>query len=314
MATKLSERVKEKQAFKKSFNVSPTGRLFFSAPGTHLILTASNGNTVEVEALVLAETVNEAKAITETIRLRARAVDKQTVRIESRSLYNHELTNWKKHENTHITLVIGVPEKLQVDIHASGGRHSLKGLKGKTSVQLSGGALETQDLGGRLELYGYGCEIELEHFDGENLSIVMGGGSLDSHTLKAKDIALNISSSDVNIERIEGKAELNFHSGQVEIKEAIGPVSANAHGCDFKLHLSRVEETHLDIIGGELDLHLQKKMEAKLLIEGQEVELDGALPFAGDQTDERIEGVLNNGKNLLHAQVASGSIRCKAVA
>ena len=101
-----------------------------------------------------------------------------------------------------------------------------------------------------------------------------------------------------------------FHNGYTDINNLVGPVTASVQGGNAVLALSELDEVTLQILGGELDLKLDTSMEAWLLFEGPDLEMSDSFAFEGDKTEDRIEGSLNGGKQVLRAQVASGALRC----
>jgi hypothetical protein len=301
---------KEIRALQKTFDVTPTGRLFISVPGADLDISASTTEKVDIEVFVKSQSENEALALTDRVKLRMRAVDKQTVRVESKSFYQNGFVGWNTEDALQMRLSIRVPRSFNIDIQASGSRIALQDLEGKQSIQLSGGSLTTRNMGGRLEIYGFGSALDVREFDGAKLIVVGAASSLDFQAIKAEHITIRASSCSSTLANFQGQASLAFFSGNAEVKHVSGPLDAQVHGCQATFYLDQVDDTYLEICGGQLGLHLTSDLKAKLLLEGDNLYLDKELAFSGDQEIDRIEGRLNKGKNLLHAHAASGSIRC----
>ncbi len=304
---------KEIRALQKKFDVAPAGRLFISVPGADLDLVATDAEKVEAEVYVKSQSKNEALALTDRIKLRMRAVDKQTVRIESKSFYQNGFVGWNTEEALQIRLLIKLPKSFNVDIQATSSRTSIKAVDGKISVQLSGGSLDASDLQGRLEVYGYGCNLAIDQFNGSKLFLVAASSELNGTNLKADQLTIRASGSSSKLSQIEGNSSLAFHSGDAKVLDIIGSIDTKAQGCNATFHLDQFDDARFNVCGGDLDLHLKPSSKARLLLEGSDLFLDKSFSFSGEQEDDRIEGQLNKGNNLLQAHVAAGSIRCVPV-
>lgn len=301
---------KEIRALQKTYDVAPSGRLFISVPGADLDIVAASSNKVEIEVFVKSQSKNEALALTDRVKLRLRAVDKQTVRVEAKSFYQNGFAGWNTDDAIQMRLIIRVPRSFNLDIQASSGHVILKGLDGKHSVQLSGGSLVSSDMGGRMEVFGFGCSMNLEKFDGSKLSITGAASTLTGESLKAEQITVRASGCESELDHLQGQSSLAFYSGKATVNKADGPLDVQVHGCEAVFHLDQVNDAHLEICGGTLALHLKKDLSARLLLTGSDIHLDKTLSFSGETESDRIDGRLNKGKNLLHAHAASGSIRC----
>jgi hypothetical protein len=199
-----------------------------------------------------------------------------------------------------------------VDIQAAGCNLTLDTLKGQLALQVAGGSLKATRLQGKLELFGYGSALDLDEFEGAKLTITASGGSLRARRLKAPRIVVSAAGTETALAELEGTTDLSFYSGSAVIRGVKGPLEAKTFACACTLHLAHVEDTQLEVAGGELALHLARKAAARVLLEGRTLYFDDAFAFAGEREPERIEGHLNDGKNWLRASVASGAIRCVA--
>lgn len=284
--------------------------MFISVPGADLDLIATESDKVEVEVFVRSQSKNEALALTDRIKLRMRAVDKQTVRVEAKSFYQNGFAGWNTEDAIQLRLLVRLPKSFNVDIQASSSQTSIKGVDGKISVQLSGGSLNATELKGKLEVYGYSCKVELDEFSGSKLFVVAASSELNATNIKAAKLTVRASSSNSTLSQIEGSSSLAFHSGEAKVSNIHGTIDAQAQGCDASFGLRDFDDARFNVCGGELKLRLQKHLKAKLLLEGDEVFLDKAFSFSGDREKDRIDGRLNQGNNLLRAQAAAGSIRC----
>ena len=301
---------KEIRALQKKFNVASSGRLFISVPGADLDLIATESDKVEVEVFVRSQSKNEALALTDRIKLRMRAVDKQTVRVEAKSFYQNGFAGWNTEDAIQLRLLVRLPKAFNVDIQASSSQTSIKSVDGKISVQLSGGSLNASELKGKLEVYGYSCRMEIDAFSGSKLFLTAASSEVKATNVKAGQLTVRASGSTSNLSNIESNASLAFHSGEAKVVDITGTIDAKAQGCNASFSLGEFDDARFYVCGGELDLQLEQQLKAKLLLEGSEVFLDKAFSFSGDREEDRIEGRLNKGNNLLHAHAAAGSIRC----
>ena len=304
------KRGKETRALQKQFDVAESGRLFVAVPSAEIHLHATDLDRAKIEVSVNTGSKQEALNYIDRIKLRVRAVDKQTIRIESKSIYQSQFQGWNAVDTFRARIDISLPRRFNVDIQTAGSDVSLNGLEGRLALQVSGGAVQGEKLKGKLEVFGYGSAIQIDQFEGTKLDLMAAGGSLQADNLKAEHITIRTASTDTQLANIEGPASLAFHNGYTDINNLFGPVTASVQGGNAALALSELDEVTLQILGGELDLKLDTSMEAWLLFEGPDLEMSDSFAFEGDKTEDRIEGSLNGGKQVLRAQVASGTLRC----
>ncbi len=301
---------KELRAIQKKFDVAPSGRLFISVPGADLDLVSTDSDKVEIEVFVKSQSKNEALALTDRIKLRMRAVDKQTIRIESKSFYQNGFVGWNADDAIQLRLLIMLPKSFNVDIQAAGSHTTIKSVDGKIGIQLAGGSLQATDLKGTLEISAFGCDLHIDGFKGSKLDVVAASSELEATALNASQLSIRASGSTSQLSKIEGHSTLSFHSGNASVSDIMGTIEAQAEGCDVSFHLSQFDDARFNVCGGALDLHLKPQLKAKLLLEGAELFLDKSFSFSGDREEDRIEGQLNKGNNILHAHAAAGFIRC----
>ncbi|MBX2822346.1 MAG: hypothetical protein KTR29_21805 [Rhodothermaceae bacterium] len=304
---------KEVKAIQKKFDVASSGRLFISVPGADLDLSPNNSEKVTVDVFVEAQSKNEALAILERIQLRIRAIDKQTVRIESRSFYSNSFMEWRADQGFNIRLKIGLPTSFNVDLQTAGSHIQIEGIDGRQTIQGSGGSLKARKLRGKVEIYGFGCDIDLEDFEGAKLSLVAASCTLEAHQVKSNNISVRASSCKSSLSKFEGQTSIYLHSGEATIRSMSGSVEVQSQSCLLHFYIDRVDTTNLAVRGGELGLHIKREVEAHLLLEGQQLSIDDSLAFRGEKLEDRIEGSLNKGKNPLHAKASAAPIRCKAM-
>ena len=301
---------REMRVQQKTYDVASSGRLFISVPGADLDLSSHAGEKVSVDVYVMSHSENEARALLDRIKLRIRAIDKQTVRIESRSFYSQGFLEWNKEEAMQMRLVVKLPKSFNIDLQAASSKIEMKDLSGRLTLQGSGGTLAAHNLKGRLEVYGFGCDINVSAFDGTKLSLVASASTLTSSDIKANHISVRASSCITTLSDLTGETSLFLHSGKAEVRDVTGPLDVQSQGCASTFYINQVDDTELSVRGGELGLHITRQLEAKLLLEGNNLYLDDSLSFSGEREDHRIEGRLNKGKNLLHAYAAAAEIRC----
>ena len=300
-------------AIQKKFDVASSGRLFISVPGADLDLFPNKSERVTVDAYVEAQSKNEALAILERIQLRIRAIDKQTVRVESRSFYSNSFIEWKADQSFNIRLKIGLPPSFNVDLQTAGSHISMEGIDGRQTIQGSGGSLTARDLRGKVEIYGFGCDVHIENFEGSKLSLVAASADLKAHHIKSNNISVRASSCNTTLSEFEGQTSIYLHSGEAVMRSMSGTVEVQSQSSLLHFYIDSVDTTNLAIRGGALGLHIKREVEAHLTLEGQQLSFDESLAFTGDQEEHRIDGSLNKGKNPLHARASAAPIRCVAI-
>ena len=217
---------------------------------------------------------------------------------------------WNTEDAIQLRLLIKLPRSFNVDIQAAGSNTSIKAVEGNINIQLSGGALQANDLQGTLEVTGFACHLNINSFKGSKLEVIAASSELQATTLHAAQLSIQTSASSCHLSKIEGHSSLAFHSGTASVTEIMGTIEAQAESCELSFHLQEFDDARFTVCGGALDLHLQPQLKARLLLEGNAVFLDNAFSFAGEREASRIEGRINKGNNMLLAQAAAGSIRC----
>ena len=301
---------REIKALQKKFDVASAGRLFISVPGADLDLSSHSEEKVMVDVFVDSLSENEAKAIVERVKLRVRAIDNQTVRIESRSFYSDGFISWNSGQTLNMRIAIKLPRSFNVDLQTAASNINIADLEGRMTIQGSGGALQATDLKGKLEVYGYGCDISVKNVEGSKLSIVAASATVAVQGVTSNQISIRVSSCSSTISQINGQTSLYLHGGNASVDKLSGPLDIQSQSCEAVVHVDKVDSTNLAIRGGKLGLHIKHDLQAKLLLEGSEIHFDDALSFQGQRDDDRIEGTLNNGKNLIHARSAAAEIHC----
>ena len=300
-------------AIQKNFDVASSGRLFINVPGANLDLFPNQSERVTVDVFVEAQSKNEALAILERIQLRIRAIDKQTVRIESRSFYTNSFMEWRADQSFNIRLKIGLPSSFNVDLQTAGGHINIEGIDGRQTIQGSGGSLTAKDLRGKVEIYGFGCDIYLENFQGTKLSLVAASSDLEAKGIKSSNISIRASSCNSTLSNFSGQTSVYLHSGEAILRSMSGDVEVQSQSSLLHYYIDQVDTTNLSVRGGALGLHIKREVEAQLLLEGQQLSLDDSLSFLGEKLANRIEGSLNKGKNPLHVRAAAAPIKCVAI-
>ena len=303
---------KEVKALQKKFDVASSGRLFINVPGASLDLTGHDDDKVIIDVYVKSLSQNEALAIVERVKLRMRAIDNQTVRIESRSFYSDGFIGWNSDHSLDMRLVIKLPRSFNVDLQTAASDISINDVKGRMTVQGSGGTLEATNLKGKIEIYGYGCDININEVEGTKISIVAASGTLYMGNVKANQISVRASSCSSSISKLNGNTSLYLHGGSATVDEITGPLDVQSQSCEASVFVTRVEDINLSIRGGQLHLHIKRDAKARLLLEGNAIHLDESLSFQGEKDDYRIDGSLNSGRNLIHARAAAATIHCKS--
>ena len=304
---------KEIRAIQKKFDVARSGRLFIHVPGADLDLVASDSDKVEAEVFVKSQSKNEALALTDRIKLRMRSVDKQTVRIESRSFYQNGFVGWNTEDAIQLRLLIRLPRSFNVDIQATGSQVSIEGVDGNTSVQLAGGILRVGTLRGQLDLQCNGCSVHVDQFSGSRFKLYAASSQLEVANVEARQLTIEAAGCTSTLSSIHGQASLAFYSGEVSVRDIEGSVEAQVLGCEASIHLLKFDDARFHVCGGVVDLLLPHALKARVLLEGYQVSLDEAFNFSGDVEEDRIDGRLNKGTSFLHAHVAAGSVRCLPV-
>ena len=303
-------RSREVKALQKKYDVASSGRLFISVPGADLELASHHEEKVLVDVFVDSLSQNEALAIVDRVKLRIRAIDNQTVRIESRSFYSDGFTAWNSGQTMSMRLVIKLPRSFNVDLQTAASNIVISGIEGRMTIQGSGGTLTASQLKGKLEVYGYGCDVNIDNIEGSKVAVVAASGSVDANHIKANQISIRASSCSSTISNLEGQTSLYLHGGTANISKITGPLDVQSQSCEAHVYVDHVDDTNLSIRGGKLGLHVKNDLQAKLLFEGQEIHIDDSLSFQGQHEDGKIEGVLNRGKSLLHARASAAEIRC----
>jgi len=289
-----------KKEMAKSFTVSPGGELILESDiGSVEILTGAQ-NIVEIEAVLEADTRDEAKAerIFQDFEL---DFSQEGGDVIITGDYAGSRKGWRFWEDGKRSLkvhfLITVPSRYDVTITTSGGSIAVDDLDGDVKARTSGGSLVFEEIKG---------EVQGETSGG---SIRLSGcvGTADVHT----------SGGSITIGRVEGEVIARTSGGSIDVDEVLGAIDAETSGGSVSARISK-QPTHdcrLVTSGGSVNVHLAEGigLEVDAQTSGGRVYTQFPVSLRGDLSKSRLRAEVNDGGPGLFLRTSGGNINLNSL-
>jgi DUF4097 and DUF4098 domain-containing protein YvlB len=302
----LPARAETDGSIRKTFDVTPGGKLVVEVAGSKVEVEGTTGSQVVVEyTRVVSADSPEAEARILKEREVTLAQSGNTVSlVEQRpaSGSNHSGSFWDlitgrdRGFRSKFHVLIKVPSQFNVDLRTSGGGIELANVSGQIDARTSGGSLVFREITGPVEGRTSGGSIRVEHYQGD----------------------MNLSTSGGSITAEDGKGRLNLKTsgGGITISGASGNVSASTSGGSIRLALTTTPdgENRLSTSGGSITVSVPagSPVDIDAATSGGSVSTDLAVTSTTTKERNRFVGSLNGGGPLLHLRTSGGSIRISA--
>lgn len=180
--------------------------------------------------------------------------------------------------------------------------------------------VEFKGISGDLEIIGNTTdtiEIEKEGFakvkEKDNLLEIKAiTGNLTIKMPMATDFAIKGISGDMSISSLVGRIEIASVSGDIKGKELSGSFIGDFVSGDVDLDYKKVEEIKIKLKGGDIILGLDEKVEAGIIVETKDGDIDCAFELKDEKRSEhRLTGTINKPKAKIEIKNEHGDIIIK---
>jgi hypothetical protein len=303
LATALPLQAETDGSIRKTFDVTPGGKLVVEVAGSKVEVEGTTGSQVIVEYTRVVSAGSpeaEARFLKErevTLTQSGNTISLVEQRPASGSDHSDSfwglITGRDRGVRNRFNVVVKVPARFNVDLRTSGGGIELSNVSGQVDARTSGGSLTFRDITGPVDGRTSGGSIRVEHYQGD----------------------MNLSTSGGSITAEDGKGRLNLKTsgGGISISGASGNVAASTSGGSIRLALASTPdgENRLSTSGGSITVSVPagSPLNIDAATSGGSVSTD--LPVTNTTTKERTRfaGSVNGGGALLHLRTSGGSIR-----
>ncbi len=269
--------------FDKTFMVENGGTLTLETITGNIRITGTDENTVSVVVNTGARSKN-----LENFEVTAEKTA-SGVSIRGAEIRKMIFNNW----NLDIEFIIRVPKKYNLDLQTSGGNIDVQKLVGAIQGGTSGGNLILKSIDGPVNLKTSGGNVLVEN----------GQGSL----------RLKTSGGNMEIANFAGDADASTSGGNIVISNSKGKISAETSGGNIRAEVvGNFKGVNVETSGGDIDIKLPADIKATLQAysTGGDVECDfPILVTGGKMRDNKINGDINGGGELIKARTSGGEIR-----
>ena len=178
-----------------------------------------------------------------------------------------------------------------------------------TKVSTSGGDIKFADVSGVQYLSTSGGDIIVKNSHGK-LDASTSGGDISTENSKGL-MMLSTSGGDVIAKNFEGDLSAETSGGDIHLSGMNSKVKAETSGGDIVLDYSGSNDgIDLSTSGGDIMIKLPADFSAaaKLYTSGGDISCELTTNNVGKKSSSKLEGDLNSGGNLLHAETSGGDI------
>lgn len=295
----------------EEFLVDTPAALTIDVPGAILtIRPSSQPDRTTLDLSMTGGAADEADRLLDQMGIDA-TLDGDTVRIES-TIDRSNAAWWRWIRQLDVTLHIDlcVPSPVNVDLNVPGGAVDIAGLEGHFDLDVMGGPCHLQNLVGSLTLQAESSDVSIDQVSGEELLAQVAVGRLALTDVQMNTITLRSVSAPVSLTNIEGLTTITANSTSVALTDLDGPCTAESQGGPLTYEGTPTAETNLSVVGDALTVCLPPNHAADLRMAGPDLSLSEAFSFDGKQTNQTIEGTLNDGGPPLTLRNIGGTAEC----
>ena len=259
------------EVFARRFDVRD-GRLEVDLADADVVLETTSGSTVDVRAYVDAADGDMEWASAVFADMDFSATERGgTVYVEAD---DHNISNneWRDHRHFSVTVVVAIPEGMDVRVQTDDGDIEANSLSGNTVLRSS---------------------------DGDIVVDAAEGGDLDIHT----------SDGDIVVDRLESRhAEIRTSDGDVILRSVRAPLDVASGDGDIRINLLEAYETSVSTGDGDIVLTAPANIAADVRMDGEDLSVQQGLQLLGRIREHSVQGTLNGGGPTIDLRTGDGSI------
>jgi DUF4097 and DUF4098 domain-containing protein YvlB len=284
-----------KEEITRSFDVSPGGRLVLDTDRGSIEIATGPGNTVEIEALLKADTRDEDKAeeIFDLFELDFEQDDDIIYVTGDYTKPDKKWGFWGRDKNRlRVKFLITVPEVFDVTLETSGGSISVADLEGAVRAKTSGGSLSFDKIEGPVR----------GNTSGGSITLAGCVGTADVRT----------SGGSINIGRVEGDVVAQTSGGSINVEEVMGVIDASTSGGSVTARITEQPEDdcRLTTSGGSVTVYVAPEMgfELDARTSAGHVKTDFPIKVSGRISKSSLQATINDGGPELYLRTSGGNI------
>ncbi len=227
-----------------------------------------------------------------------------SVRVEKR----RKLTNWLGGRS--LSIRIDTPERVDLDLHTSGGTVHVEDIEGFVKAHTSGGSMHFDDINGDIDGETSGGSIEVKGTVA-NAELKTSGGAIRLDDI-AGEVRAQTSGGKIELGRVGGDVVATTSGGSIDIESADGSVEAKTSGGGIRIAFTAqpTQGSELRTSGGTITVDLADGVGVDLDAKssGGRLRASDDLDFRGDATKDSLRGEVNGGGPSLRVRASGGSI------
>lgn len=227
-----------------------------------------------------------------------------SLRVEKR----RKLTSWLGGRGLQIR--IDTPERVDLDLHTSGGQVRVEDIEGFVKAHTSGGSMHFDGINGGIDGETSGGSIQVEG-PVANAELKTSGGAIRLDDV-AGEVRAQTSGGRIELGHVGGDVVAQTSGGSIEIEAADGAVDAKTSGGGIRVAFTTqpTRSSELRTSGGTITVDLADGVGVDLDAKssGGRLKASDDLDFRGDATKDSLQGQVNGGGPSLRVRASGGSI------
>jgi DUF4097 and DUF4098 domain-containing protein YvlB len=299
---------------KKTFTVSPGGKLVVDADRGSIEVNSTKDSAVQVEVF---------RKITGTSDVRGQAIlDDHKVNMEQegntvtvRAKDKKEISNaWNNDRNRlQVRYVISVPDKFNVDLKTFGGNITVDDLNGEVKMQTSGGNLKLGRIQGPITGHTSGGNIKVAGGKGA-VKVETSGGNIEIGEVEG-NVSAHTSGGSIHIKTVKGDLVARTTGGGITAEAVHGSLAASTSGGSISAALADqpTGDSRLETSGGNISVRLNERAAFDINAQANGGGVNTELPVTsiGEHKRSSLKGKLNGGGKSLVLKTSGGTIHLR---
>ncbi|HVT46053.1 MAG TPA: DUF4097 family beta strand repeat-containing protein [Thermoanaerobaculia bacterium] len=288
---------------RKSFNVSPGGRLTIDSDLGSIEIRSGAQSRVDVE--VQRETRGRSDLDRFEVDMRQRGNE-----VEVRGEYDRGSLGWLDAGRLKVKYVVTVPEQFNVDLKTSGGSITVSSLTGAVDARTSGGSIHAGAVRGDVSARTSGGTIRVDKSSGSVTATTSGGsirigeagGAVEART-SGGNIAIVRSGADIVAKTSGGSISIDAGGGRLDAKTSGGSITA-------RMTTAPRESWSLATSGGSIRLAVPgtARFDLDAKTSGGRVTSNVPVTVQGELRKNLLQGAVNGGGPRVVLRTSGGGI------
>ena len=271
-----------------AFDVSDGGTLRVRVDDADIAVGATASGAAHIEISLRSNEMEWARSEFEKMSFQAR-LDGNTVVIESDG---RQGDSWRRGRWMSVRVEVRIPERFALELETRDGDVSLGSFAGDARIRSQDGDLLIESL--------EGAEIELWSQDGD----------VKAASLRGDTVKIGTQDGDILVESIAGDVFIDTQDGDVRIAAADSSRMSLASGDgDIEVAISEAGNFNLGTNDGDISIIAPAALQANIDFSGDNVEIHDGFTIDGRVGNNRTEGRINGGGDVIRARAGDGTIR-----